>query len=50
MFKNNFEFYIHKIIKDETGNKLIIDITIEGKRLTLINIDGPNRDNTRLLQ
>ena len=25
--------------------KIIIDITIEGKRLTLINIYGPNRDN-----
>ena len=45
MFNNNFEFHIHKIIKDENGTKLIIDITIEGKRLTLINIYGPNRDN-----
>lgn len=46
MFNNNFEFHILKIIKYENGNKLIIDITIEGKRLTLINIYGPNRDNT----
>ena len=45
MFNNNFEFHIHKIIKDENGNKLIIDITIERKRLTLLNIYGPNRDN-----
>ena len=45
MFNNNFEFHIHKIIKDENGNTLMIDITIEGKRLTLINIYGPNIDN-----
>lgn len=45
MFNNNFEFQVHKIHKDETGNKLILDITLEGKRLTLINIYGPNKDN-----
>ncbi|MCG7879939.1 MAG: endonuclease/exonuclease/phosphatase family protein [Candidatus Thiodiazotropha endolucinida] len=45
LFNNNFEFSIHNIIKDNNGNKLILDITIEGKRLTLINIYGPNRDS-----
>ena len=45
LFNNNFEFQIHNIDRDEQGNKLILDITIEGKRLNLINIYGPNRDN-----
>ena len=42
---NNFKFRIHKVNSDENGNKLIIDIIMEGKRLTLINIYGPNRDH-----
>ena len=45
MFNNTVEFRIHKINKDENAYKLIIDTTIEGKRLTLINIYDTNRDN-----
>ena len=33
-----------KADKDEHGNKLILDMIIEGKKNTLINIYGPNRD------
>ena len=45
MFNNNFEFKVNKIIKDENGNFLIVDITTLKKHITLINIYGPNRDN-----
>lgn len=45
LFNNNFEFKLHKVERDENGNKLVLDIEIEGKRLTLINIYGPNRDD-----
>lgn len=45
LFNNNFEFQLHNIEKDDNGNKLILDITIEGKRVLLINIYAPNKDD-----
>lgn len=47
LFNNNFEYKVHKVEEEEEarGSKLIIDVTIEDKRLTLINIYGPNRDD-----
>lgn len=45
LLNNNFEFKLHKVKRDENGNKIILDITMEGLRLTLINIYGPNRDD-----
>ena len=30
---------------DKNGNCIIMDITIQGKRITLVNIYGPNQDN-----
>lgn len=44
MFNNNFEFKLHEKQTDLQGNKLILDITINGKRMTLLNIYAPNRD------
>ena len=44
LFNNNFEFKVLKVTKDENGNKLILDMVIEGKNITLINIYGPSRD------
>ena len=34
-----------KTIRDESGNKLILEVIIDWKRLSLINIYGPNRDD-----
>lgn len=34
MFNNNFEFKVHEQISDNNGNYLVLDITIEGKRIT----------------
>ena len=45
MFNNNFEFKLHSKESDPEGNKLILDVNINGKRTTLINIYGPNRDS-----
>lgn len=45
LFNNNFEFKVLKTVRDESGNKLILEVIIEGNRLTLINIYGPNRDD-----
>ena len=44
-FNNNFEFKALKIVRDESGNKLILEVIIEGKMLPLINIYVPNRDD-----
>lgn len=44
MFNNNFEFKVHEQISDNNGNYLVLDITIEGKRITLLTIYGPNED------
>lgn len=45
LFNNNFEFKLHSQRADNFGNKLILDVTINGKRMTLINIYGPNKDS-----
>ncbi len=45
LFKNNFEYKIHQVKKDEDGNLLGLDINIEEKRFPLINVYGPNTDN-----
>ena len=45
MINNNFEYKVHNIRKDNLGNYIIVDITIEGERMTLANIYGPTTDN-----
>lgn len=35
---------IHRVHKGVDGNLIILDITVEGSRLTLTNIYGPNSD------
>jgi exonuclease III len=42
---NTFEFVVHKEKKDDNGNYIMLDFSIEGKRVTLINIYGPNKDS-----
>jgi hypothetical protein len=37
-FKNNFEFKINQVKTDDNDNLLGIDLNIEDKRITLINI------------
>lgn len=44
MFNNNFEFKVHEQISDNNGNYMVLDISIEGKRITLLTIYGPNED------
>ena len=45
MLNNNFEYKIHNQKLDDSGNYIILDITIEGEKITLINLYGPNEDN-----
>ena len=50
LFNNTFEYEIHKMKADHSSNFIILDITIEGERITLINIYGPNEDNPKFYE
>jgi exonuclease III len=50
VFKNSFEFKINSEILDTDGNFVILDITIQDYRLTLVAIYGPNEDNPDFFQ
>ena len=45
LFKNDFEFKIHRTHRDNNGNLLILDIELEKRRITLAVVYGPNQDN-----
>ena len=45
LFGKNLEYKIHKQIKDNEGNFLVIDLTAQHQRFTLINLYGPNSDS-----
>ena len=42
LFNNNFEYKLHKVVKDSEGCYIILDIEMLGKRYTLVNIYGPS--------
>ena len=44
-FSKNLDYKIHNQIQDTNGNLLNLDITISDKRLSLINVYGPNKDD-----
>ena len=44
LINNNFEYKIHTIYRDDTGNMLIVDITLFYIQLTLVYLYGPNSD------
>ena len=45
LFSKDLDFVIHKYISDPEGNYIIVDITIDNNRLTLISIYAPNQDS-----
>ena len=45
LFDNNFEFKIHDKQIDPGGNYIILDLEFGNRRITIVNIYGPNRDN-----
>lgn len=46
----NFEFKVKRYRKDNTGKKIILDIEFQGKRFTLTNVYGPNKDDPNFYQ
>ena len=45
LLNNNFEQQVESIKTDPNGNYIILNMTIQGKKVTLVNIYGPNEDN-----
>ena len=45
LMNNNFEYKVERVKTDKNGNYAILDIIIQGKRITLVNLYGPNQDN-----
>ena len=45
LFNNNFEFKVKKILKDKSGNYIIMLVEIQGENVLLVNIYGPNKDD-----
>jgi exonuclease III len=46
LLNNNFEYVVHSSKSDDNGNFVAIDLTIKNyKRLTLLNLYGPNADS-----
>ena len=42
---DSFEYVVHNVHKDNNGNMIALNITIEKLKLTLINIYAPNEDS-----
>ena len=45
LMNNNFEYKVERVKTDKNGNYIILDIIIQGKRITLVDLYGPNQDN-----
>lgn len=44
LMNNNFEHKVERVKIDPNGNFVILDLNIEGKNITLVNLYGPNED------
>ena len=44
MFNSNFEYKIHNKVVDNSGNYILLDLTIDNRRITLGTVYGPNKD------
>ena len=44
LFKNDFDFCVHNVIKDTEGRYIILDMTAFQQRFTLANVYGYNQD------
>ena len=45
LFNKNFEYKVHRYISDLNRNYLLLDITVEDNRLTLVSVYAPNNDD-----
>ena len=47
LLNNNFEHKVEKVKSDPNENYIILDINIDGKKFTLVNLYGPNDDKPK---
>ena len=45
LFKNSFQYDLHSKMEDDTGRFILLDVTINNTRLSIVNVYGPNDDN-----
>ena len=45
LMNNNFDYKVERVKTDKNGNYIVLDVNIQGKRITLVNLYGPNQDN-----
>ena len=45
LFNKNIDFKVHNIFPDKCENFLIMDLTVDNNRFTLVNLYGPNIDS-----
>lgn len=45
LINSNFDQKVENIKTDPSGNFIILDMVIQGKKITLVNLYGPNEDN-----
>ena len=50
LINNNFDQKVNKVKIDKNGNFLILNMTIEGKEITLVNLYGPNEDRPQFYE
>ena len=50
LMNNNFEQKVNRIKTDKHGNYIILDMTIQAKQITLVNLYGPNEDNVQFYE
>ena len=50
LINDNFEQKVKRIKTDESGTFMILDMVIEDKEVTLVNIYGPNNDNPQFYE
>ena len=50
LFNNNFNFQILKFFSDPEGRFVMVDIKLESKILTLVNIYAPNEEKPTFFQ
>ena len=44
LINNTFEYETGRVIKDQNGNFIVVELTIADKKITLVNLYGPNED------
>ena len=44
MFKNSFQYTLHSETRDPKGNFIILDVSTQEQRLSLVALYGPNED------